>query len=139
MNTDPDTKNLLSLALPYLQQKLPNLLAIYLFGSRAQGLATENSDIDLSVLVDAKVNAIQLWELSQELANRCAHEVDLVNLQKASTVMQYQIIMHGQRLWAKDIQADLYECFILSEKTELDTDRAELLMSIQHEGRIYGQ
>ena len=41
--------------------------------------------------------------------------------------MQYQIITTGQRWWAADGQATLYEAAILSEKTSLDEARAALL------------
>ena len=34
-----------------LQSRLPGLLAIYAFGSRAQGTARPDSDLDLAVLV----------------------------------------------------------------------------------------
>ena len=45
--------------------------------------------------------------------------------------MQYRIITTGQRLWARDSQAALYESFILSQKTALDEARAGLLQDIQ--------
>jgi len=62
--------------------------------------------------------------------------VDLVDLRTASTVMQYQIITTGERLWARDGQAALYESFILSEKTALDTARAPLLQDILRTGKV---
>jgi hypothetical protein len=52
--------------------------------------------------------------------------------------MQYQIITTGARLWERDLQAALYECAILSEKTALDEARAGLLADIEREGRVYG-
>ena len=45
----------------------------------------------------------------------------------------------GQRCWAKDAQAALYEAAILSEKTALDTARAGLLGDIQKRGTVYGR
>jgi hypothetical protein len=53
--------------------------------------------------------------------------------------MQYQVVTRGQRLWARDVQAGLFECFVLSEKTALDEARAGLLMDIQEEGSVYGR
>ncbi|HWO99483.1 MAG TPA: hypothetical protein VNL74_02495 [Methylococcus sp.] len=57
----------------------------------------------------------------------------------ASTVMQYQIIATGERCWARDVRAGLFESAILSEKTELDTARAGLLADIHRDGRVYGR
>jgi hypothetical protein len=63
---------------------------------------------------------VTLWELAGDLAERIGCEVDLLDLRAASTVMQYQTVTTGRRLWAQDTQADLFECFVLSEKTALD-------------------
>ena len=52
--------------------------------------------------------------------------------------MQYRIVTTGQRLWARDEQAALYETFILSQKTALDEARAGLLDDIQKTGTVYG-
>jgi len=122
-----------------LQQSLPNLLAIYAFGSRVAGHATVDSDLDLSVLVEGYADVVPLWELANDVANIAGCDVDLIDLRAASTVMQYQIITTGERWWAKDVQAGLYEVFILSEKTDLDTRRAALLAEIREEGKVYGR
>jgi hypothetical protein len=63
----------------------------------------------------------------------------LLDLRAASTVMQHQVITGGQRWWAKDAQAALFEAAMLSEKTALDTARAGLLEDIQKEGKVYGR
>jgi predicted nucleotidyltransferase len=117
-----------------LQAALPNLLAIYLFGSHAQDNAGPDSDIDIAVLVAGKLDPLQLWELAQEIGPN----LDILDLRTASTVMQYQIITTGLRLWTKNAQAAIFESTILSDKTELDTARAPLLADIQREGTIYG-
>ena len=65
--------------------------------------------------------------------------MDLIDLRAASTVMPHQVITTGQRWWARDAQATLYEAAILSEKTALDTARADLLDDIHKTGSIYGR
>lgn len=122
-----------------LQASVPNLLAVYAFGSRVQGTAGPESDLDLAVLVAGYVEPVALWKLSGELADLAGCPVDLLDLRAASTVMQYQIITSGERWWAGDIQAALFEAAILSEKTALDTARAGLLDDIQKEGKVYGR
>lgn len=121
-----------------LQAQVPDLLAIYAFGSRVQGAAGRESDLDLAVLVAGYAQPITLWKLSGELADIAACPVDLLDLRAASTVMQHQILTRGQRWWAKDIRAGLFEAAMLSEKTALDTARQGLLDDIQKEGKIYG-
>jgi predicted nucleotidyltransferase len=122
-----------------LQASVPELLAIYAFGSRVNGTAEPTSDLDLAVLVAGYAEAVALWSLAGELADLADCSVDLLDLRAASTVMQYQIVTTGHRWWAKDTQAALYEAAILSEKTALDTARAGLLGDIQKRGTIYGR
>ena len=122
-----------------LQSRVPDLLAIYAFGSRMQGTAGPESDLDLAVLVAGYAEPLALWDLSGELADVAGCPVDLLDLRAASTVMQYQIITTVQRWWARDSQAALYEAAILSEKTALDTARAGLLDDIGKRGSIYGR
>lgn len=122
-----------------LQSRVPRLLAVYAFGSRIQGTAGSQSDLDLAVLVAGYADPLALWELSGDLADLAGCPVDLLDLRAASTVMQYQIITTGERWWASDSQAALYEAAVLSQKTELDTARAGLLDDIQKRGRIYGR
>ncbi|WP_248769234.1 nucleotidyltransferase domain-containing protein [Pseudomonas sp. MWU12-2345] len=125
--------------LTHLQNHLPDLLAVYLFGRHAQGTAGPDSDVDMAVLLSGQLDPVLLWQLSGDLADIAGAPVDLIDLRAATTVMQYQIVTRGRRLWAKDVQAGLFECFILSEKTALDTARAGLLKDIQEEGIVYGR
>lgn len=122
----------------YLRANLPDLLAVYLFGSQANGSANAASDVDLAVLVRGQVDPLRLWELGGELADIVQRPVDLIDLRAASTVMQYQIVTNGQPLWSTGQDAGLYELFILGQKTSLDDARAGLINDIYSDGRIYG-
>jgi predicted nucleotidyltransferase len=122
----------------HLRERVPGLLAVYAFGSRIRGTANERSDLDLAVLVGGYADPLLLWRLADDLAERAGCPVDLLDLRGASTVMQYQIVTTGERWWAADVQAAIYEAAILSEKTELDRGRAGLLEDIGERGTIYG-
>lgn len=122
-----------------LRNAIPNTLGIYAFGSRVQGTANAQSDLDLAVLVAGYADPVQLFDLANHLANQFGYEVDLLDLRAASTVMQHQVITTGRRLWTKDIQADLFDLFVLKEKMALDDMRAGQLVEIRERGAIYGQ
>lgn len=122
-----------------LQAGVPGLLAIYAFGSRVQGTAGPQSDLDLAVLVAGYAEPVALWQLAGDLVDLANSPVDLLDLRAASTVMQYQVITTGERWWAKDAQAALFEAAILSEKTALDSARSGLLADIQQRGTIHGR
>jgi len=125
-----------------LQQRLPLLMAVYAFGSRVreQGRhARLDSDLDLAVLVEGYVDPVHLFELSGSVAELLACPVDLLDLRAASTVMQHQILMEGERLWARDVAAGLFEAAMLTEKLHLDEARRPLIDDVLKRGAVYGR
>src|SRR5690606_3581963 len=126
-----------TLVVTELQNAFPDALGIYAFGSRVHGTANAQSDLDLAILVAGYSDPLQLFEMANQLADQLGYEVDLLDLRAASTVMQHQVITTGRRLWAKDMQADLFDVFVLNEKLALDELRAEQLNEIRETGRVY--
>lgn len=122
-----------------IRARFPNAMAVYAFGSQVQGTAGSESDLDLAVLVAGYAGPLALWDVATgDLADVVGCPIDLLDLRAASTVMQYQVITTGQRLWSIGLPVDLFETFVLSEKTALDEARAPLLADIQRTGKIYG-
>ena len=74
-----------------LASALPDLLAVYRFGSHGSPSQRNDSDIDLAILGRRPFDGAQVWKLSQELAIKLGREVDLVDLATASTVLGAQI------------------------------------------------
>ena len=122
-----------------LQRAIPGLSAVYVFGSQATSGAGPESDLDLAILADGPLDAVRLWEVASALEGVAMCPVDLLDLRAASTVMQYQIITLGNKLWERDSGPALYESFILSEKTDLDEARKGLLDDIRMRGTVYGR
>lgn len=122
-----------------IRTRFSNAIAIYAFGSQIQGTAGVASDLDLAVLVAGYADPLALWDVAGSLADLAACPVDLLDLRAASTVMQYQIITTGRRLWAAGVEAGLFECYVLSEKTALDTARAPLMADIAATGKIHAR
>ncbi|MEJ7137350.1 type VII toxin-antitoxin system MntA family adenylyltransferase antitoxin [Amphibiibacter pelophylacis] len=127
-----------SALLQAIQAGVPDLMAVYAFGSRIQGTARPDSDLDLAVLVAGYADPLLLFDLAGSLADVAGCPVDLLDIRAASTVMQHQILTQGERWWALDVRAGLFEAAMLSEKTALDTARAGLLDDIRRTGRVYG-
>ncbi|MBI5925010.1 MAG: nucleotidyltransferase domain-containing protein [Aquabacterium sp.] len=122
-----------------LRRAFPHALGIYAFGSMVQGTARSDSDLDLAILVEGYAAPLALWEAANELTGLLHRPVDLLDFRAASTVMQDQILNKGRRLWGKEPQAGLYECFAMSEKGRLEEARAGILTDIAKEGRVYGR
>lgn len=121
-----------------IRSAFPDALAIHAFGSRIQGTARSDSDLDLAVLVAGYADPLKLWDTANHLAGIVGCAVELLDLRAASTVMQHQVLTQGRRLWAEEREAALFECFVMSEKNALDAARAGLLADIAQEGKVYG-
>ncbi len=117
-------------------------MAVYAFGSRVRDDARQarpDSDFDMAVLVDGYADPLQLFDLAGALADVAACPVDLLDLRAASTVMQYQVLMEGKRLWARDVQAGLFEAAMLTEKLHLDEARQSQVREVMQRGAVYGR
>ncbi len=124
----------------HLQSAFPAAMAVYAFGSRLSGHATADSDLDMAILVEGYANTIRLYEVAGDLSEIAGCPVDLLDFRAASTVMQWQILTNGSRLWARTaVEADTYEAAVLSDKLELDVSRGPLLADIMERGSVYGR
>ena len=125
--------------LPEITDRFPGLLAIYIHGSRAVGQASQGSDLDLALLAQAELPPLHLWETAQDLAFRLGMDVDLLDLRKASTVMQMQVITNGRLLYCRDEAAcGAFEDLTYSKYARLNEERAGILQDIAQRGSIHG-
>ncbi|WP_375138714.1 type VII toxin-antitoxin system MntA family adenylyltransferase antitoxin [Pectobacterium polaris] len=65
---------------------------MYLFGSQATGNARADSDVDIAILATRALNPVERWELSHQLAKTVDHDVDLIDLLQASTVLKMESV-----------------------------------------------
>ena len=118
---------------------LPGTQAVYLFGSQAKGQAREDSDLDIAVLTEGEFSETALWEVAQQIASNIGMEVDLLDLSKASTVMQLQVITQGRQLYCADERAcGEFEDRVFSNYVWLNEERAGILQDIAKRGSIHG-
>ncbi|GAB3486750.1 type VII toxin-antitoxin system MntA family adenylyltransferase antitoxin [Marinomonas epiphytica] len=106
---------------------LPDVRLIYLFGSQASGHANSNSDIDIAILLDRKVAPVKRFDLQESLAIKLNKDIDLVDLLSASTVMQNQVIQHGELIYGDETTCCQFEMQVLSMYQHLNDERAEIL------------
>ena len=121
----------------YIRMQLPDVLAIYAFGSRVRNEDNAQSDLDLAVLLPGPIPSLSVWAIAGSLSGMVNCPVDLIDLRRASTVMQYQIVNTGTRLWEKKQEGQLFEVFVCNDKLDLDARRGDLLNDIQQSGRVY--
>lgn len=111
----------------YLKQVLPDIQLIYIFGSRADGSHNSNSDWDIALLAQKKLDNVQRWEMAQELASLLGADVDLVDLRTASTVLNTQIVAKGQLLYGDINIKDVFEAKVYSMYGRLQESRHDII------------
>jgi predicted nucleotidyltransferase len=86
------------------------ILAVYLFGSEAEGTATPESDIDIGIVLNNPENLEDTrplyhavyTELSRVFKPTFLKELDIVFLQNAPLTLQYHAITYGRILYEED-------------------------------------
>ncbi len=123
----------------YIRKSVPNLIALYRFGSQAKGSTRPESDIDLAVLARDPIPNIRRFELAQELATQLHRDVDLVDLRTASTVMRMQVLSTGTCLDTQNESTRrAFEMYAYSDYARLNEERREILKGITKSGLVYG-
>lgn len=78
---------------------LPDVWAIYLYGSAARADAWPGSDLDVAVLLPPDHAVEQPWQIAGQLAGELGREVDLVDLRQAGNVLCMQVLAEGVVLY----------------------------------------
>lgn len=123
-----------------LRDALPDVVAIYRFGSTATGQAGKESDVDIAVLPAAPLEPTFRWNLQERLAVELHRSVDLVDLLQASTVMRMKVLETAVLLFDRDPAARLrFETAACSGYARLNEERRAILDQVRREGTVYGR
>lgn len=98
-------------------KKMPQILAVYLYGSRVKGYATKNSDLDIAVVVD-DVKDINYGDLYFKVSQNIeVVEVDLrVVTKETSPTFIFQVIKTGQCIYQRESKERVrFEAKVLNE------------------------
>jgi predicted nucleotidyltransferase len=77
----------------------------YLFGSSRNGKVKEGSDIDIAVLIKndiLQLNSLIGLEIEVFLQKCFGYPAEVVILNKANSILKYQVISTGQRLFERN-------------------------------------
>lgn len=134
MNSLPQIK--MNIVKEFLLERLSAKMII-IFGSVAKGNMRWDSDLDIAFLRDKEVDSYQLFMLAQELAGMINLDVDLIDLEKASTVFKVQIIGYGKVIYEEDRQEVAeYKVKVLKEYAKLNEERKPILDKIKERGKM---
>jgi len=113
----------------------PYLIIVY--GSGARGKLRENSDLDIAFLSEHRFSDYELFMYGQELANLLDRDVDLVDLEKASTVFQAQVLSTGKVVYCSDpIKKMLFHMFTFKKYARLNEERKYILKKLEERGSL---
>ena len=119
---------------------IPDLIAIYQFGSTVAGETHPQSDIDLAVLAPQALDPVRRFDLQERLAQALRRDVDLVDLRAASTVMRMQVISRGTGLAVFDVgEKERFETHTYSAYARLNEERKAILQQIERDRTVYGR
>lgn len=124
-----------------LKDAIPGIKAVYLFGSQANGTAHLDSDYDIAFLATEKqFDELFLFRLKQSLELKLNADVDLINLRAATTVLQFQIISTGVRIYCiDDFFCNSFDLMVYSSYQHLHEERREIIEDIKKRGYVYAR
>ncbi len=85
-------------------ERCPDVLAIYAFGSVGTEYFRADSDVDLAIqpVTHHKIDSYELWAFAQDIARAINRDVDLIDLNAASTVFRHVILSSCRRIYCAD-------------------------------------
>ena len=112
----------------FLKTHIPELVAIYIFGSLADNSDTPESDIDIAFLTFQKISAVDKWKIQEELASKLNQDVDLIDLKDATTILRTEVVEKGKLIFSGDsYQVNHFEMITYSMYADLNESRQEIL------------
>ena len=80
----------------------PEIVAVYLFGSEAEGLSRPESDVDLAVMTHRPLSGQDRLDMEVHLSLRIGRNVDLVAFETADPVLKHEILKPKKLLYEAD-------------------------------------
>jgi predicted nucleotidyltransferase len=126
-------------ALRLLRERVGEPVALYRFGSSADGALRPDSDLDYAVLARRPLGAVERFDLQADIARAIRRSVDLVDLRQASAVMRMQVIGSGVAVAVGDAaERERFEIFAYASYARLNEERRAILDQIADELTVYG-
>ena len=122
-----------------IKNTIPELQALYLFGSQNDGTATSKSDVDVAYLSKGTLSSLERWDLSQKLASLLSLDVDLVELSTTNTIFRYQILSTAERIYGEGYEVESFETLAYSFYLRFQEERKPIVDAIMENKSVFGK
>ena len=137
---EADRQRILTAACDSVLDALPDVWAIYVYGSFARGDQWPSSDVDLAVLLPAGRQIEDLLGLMSEISSRTQRDVDLVDLRKVGDVLRGEVLEDGRTLFISQPDAVLaWEASAMSRYARHREETRDILEDFRRTGIGYGR
>ena len=113
-----------------LQEEIPDIVGIYVFGSQADRTARKDSDYDIAFLTDkpSHFDSVFLFDLAYKIGKVISHEIDLVNLHIVSLDLRFEVVAKGTRIFCGNTTTcDTFEMVAISMYQRFEEERRPLI------------
>jgi len=122
-----------------LKSEIPELQALYLFGSQNDGTASMQSDVDIAYLSKRELTSVERWELSNRLASLLSINVDLIELSQTNTIFRYQILSTAERIYGEGYEVESFETLAYSFYLRFQEERKPIVDEIIKNRSVFGK
>ena len=122
-----------------LKREIPELQALYLFGSQNDGTASMQSDVDIAYLSKRVLSSVERWELSNKLASLLSINVDLIELSQTNTIFRYQILSTAERIYGEGYEVESFETLAYSFYLRFQEERKPIVDAIIENRSVFGK
>jgi predicted nucleotidyltransferase len=117
---------------------VPDIWAIYVYGSVARGTERPDSDLDVALLLPPGQVLPNPLELTATLADATGREVDIADLRRAGNVLRNEVLTHGVPVYvAHPEQVLAWEAGAMSEYADHRMRIRDLLADFERTGVGY--
>ena len=97
----------------------PDVRALYAFGSRIDGTARSDSDLDVGVLYVSPQPLEKTVRLEETLYRAAGQPVDLIDAARASAFLALAVV-RGDRIFTRhEVETDLFDLYVLRRAGDL--------------------
>ncbi len=121
-------------------KKYKSPIVVYIFGSFGTERFNTESDIDIAVLWEEKLDNFKLYQIKNELIETLNREIDLIELNNTNLILIKEVIYKGKLIYVENEKKRLeFEYKSLAMYNQYIEEISIIKEKIKERGCIYGR